>query len=91
LEIEVTAKRLRMPDSIARFSWTVGAPAVDHPILISQQPLEPYVTRGALIVAIVVALLTGFKTWRAARRPAVVRQRPIVHRKPQIAEGAQRR
>lgn len=68
--IDVVARRVGMPDTVASFPWTVGPAGVEHRVWISDRPIQPYLTiaAGALSLIFVIAVAIG--TWLAYRGTA---------------------
>ena len=55
-QVDVVVRRKGLEDSKASFQWTVVAPSVSRPVVVSNRPLEPILTR---VAALWLACLAG--------------------------------
>jgi copper transport protein len=65
-QIDVVVRRDGLEDSIARFDWTVSTNIEPRPILISNQPWQPFLTSVAAIF-IFLLLIGVIIIWRGNR------------------------
>lgn len=57
--IEVVVRRKGLEDSVAQFDWTVASPAPARPALLSNRPLEPYLSWAAAALLLAGGAIAG--------------------------------
>jgi copper transport protein len=72
-QVDVVVRRKGLEDSKASFQWTVPAPSVSRPVVVSNRPLEPILTPVAILLFAGVA---GFAVVRWIRTAGIGKRWP---------------
>ena len=62
--IDVVVRRRGIPDSVAHFDWVVAPPGEIRPTLLSKRPLQPWTTRLAVLLMLMIPLIALLITRR---------------------------